>query len=391
MEITILKINKIYIENILFALTFILLLFGTLNSISGNTVGNLSIIFSFLLMFLNLFYKLTLKKTYNKSLISFFVISLFYILISLFSSILNYNSTLNNTLQFSAIILFFISFSTIEWNSFKINFSYIMSFIYVSLNLIYAAALGKFSQFMSIYPNSNLVGAYGFIALFFIILRLNYSNNKVIPIIGILLSMLLIIISDTRSIILSIIIVVLIFLGWEKITKSMFRANFFFVMYIGILVFTIVIYAKLPDYDFYPRLESWMIENTGKSIMSGRLEIWSEVMNLISQKPWFGYGPDVKASTIISLNASPHNIYINTMLQVGIIGLILFVGILYSIFYSYILKKDEITVKISAAFYFGIIFHQLFEITLTQNQLSIGLFQWLIFSVGFNNIKNPYK
>lgn len=382
-----LKINKIYIENILFALTFILLLVGTLNSIPGNTVGNLSIIFSLLLMFLNLLYKLILKKTYNKSLISFFIISLLYILSSLFSSVLNYNSTLNNTLQFAAIMLFFISFSTIKWNSFKINFSYITSFIYVSLNLIYAATLGKFSQFMSVYPNSNLLGAYGFIALFFIILKFNYSNNKVLPIIGILLSTLLIIISDTRSIIMSIIIVVSVFISWGKITKSMFRANLFFVTYIGILVFIIVIYAKLPSYNFYPKLESWMIENTGKSIMSGRLEIWSEVMNLINEKPWFGYGPDVKASIIISLNASPHNIYINTMLQVGIIGLILFVGILYTIFYSYVLKKNEIMVRISAAFYFGIIFHQLFEITLTQNQLSIGLFQWLIFSVGFNNIK----
>ena len=49
---------------------------------------------------------------------------------------------------------------------------------------------------------------------------------------------------------------------------------------------------------------------------------------------------------------------------------------------KYVYRGQNKLVRLSAAGFIAILAHQLFEITLVQNQLSIGLFQWVVIATG---------
>jgi len=141
-------------------------------------------------------------------------------------------------------------------------------------------------------------------------------------------------------------------------------------------------YIKLPRWSHYGKLESWMLEHTGKSIMSGRADIWGRLINLIDLRPLFGFGPNTVATDVMGRDASSHNLYINMTLQIGYLGLLIFIIILFIIFMKYVFRGNNKLVRLSAAAFIAILAHQLFEITLVQNQLSIGLFQWMVIATG---------
>ena len=71
-----------------------------------------------------------------------------------------------------------------------------------------------------------------------------------------------------------------------------------------------------------------MLTHTGKSIMSGRNDIWVPLIEMINLKPYIGYGPGAMASELIATDQSPHNLYLNVLMQLGYIGLMAFILLL---------------------------------------------------------------
>nr|WP_277952332.1 O-antigen ligase family protein [Staphylococcus hominis] len=221
-----------------------------------------------------------------------------------------------------------------------------------------------------------------FIAIYFILLRIFTTKKRLIPYIFLLIALVILLASDTRSVLLSIFIGAIIYFIWNTIVKNKGLSIFLFILIIVSFGSIVFVYPKLPNWSQYGKLEAWMLEHTGKSIMSGRADIWGRLNNLIDLRPIFGFGPNTVATDVIGREASSHNLYINMALQIGYLGLLIFILILFTIFMSYVSKGSNRLVKLSAAAFIAILAHQLFEITLVQNQLSIGLLQWLVIATG---------
>ncbi|QHW35961.1 O-antigen ligase family protein [Staphylococcus ursi] len=238
--------------------------------------------------------------------------------------------------------------------------------------------------FSSIYNNSNLIGPYMFYTSFFLICGMKFSKYKILYFVMLAISFILILASDTRSILLSIVATFLVYIFWKFIVKSRFVAMAFFLVLITTSIAFIYIYPLLPTFQFYLPLENWVLAHTGKSIMSGRNELWIPLTEFISQKPLLGYGPGTLAQGLYLHNQSPHNLYLNILMQIGYLGLILILIIFLLIWLSMTRYKNHFLVRLSASFFVGIIVHQSFETTLFQNQLSIGLLQIFIIGVGFS-------
>jgi|HubBroStandDraft_6_1064221.scaffolds.fasta_scaffold23645_2 exopolysaccharide production protein ExoQ len=74
------------------------------------------------------------------------------------------------------------------------------------------------------------------------------------------------------------------------------------------------------------------------STLTSRIPMWTEVLNAISRRPWFGYGYDVfwsewssdLAKVIYVLNnwrpPHAHNGYLDILLSLGVVGLLIFAG-----------------------------------------------------------------
>lgn len=374
--------RKISINNIVLSILYILLLIGSLNA-SGSRIGILAL--SLVIAFTNIFYFLRiLYKRYIKiSDIIILFLTVIYIIVSMVSSQNGLgNRGITNTFEFVACIGVYLYFSNSEWNNKVILLIYRISIVFVLFHFLVWIAKGFGREFSSIYPNSNILGPFMFIAIYFILLRIFTTKNRLIPYIFLLIALVILLASDTRSVLLSMFIGAIIYFIWNTIVKNKGLSIFLFILIIISFGSIVFVYPKLPNWSQYGKLEAWMLEHTGKSIMSGRADIWGRLNNLIDLRPIFGFGPNTVATDVIGRDASSHNLYINMALQIGYLGLLIFILILFTIFMSYISKGSNRLVKLSVAAFIAILAHQLFEITLVQNQLSIGLLQWLVIATG---------
>ena len=76
----------------------------------------------------------------------------------------------------------------------------------------------------------------------------------------------------------------IIYFIWNTIVKNKGLSIFIYTYYCFIW-FNSVRIPKLPNWSQYGKLEAWMLEHTGKSIMSGRADIWGRLNNLIDLRP----------------------------------------------------------------------------------------------------------
>lgn len=125
--------------------------------------------------------------------------------------------------------------------------------------------------------------------------------------------------------------------------------------------------------------------------MSGRNDIWIVLSEMIKEHPLFGHGMSTVASDLIGNDKSAHNLYLNTLIQIGYIGFACVIIILFIIWMRLTSIRNDFFVRLSGAYMIGILIHQNFEITLFQNQLSIGILQWLIMAIGLSRIFNFNK
>lgn len=376
------KIKNQSLNNWILSLLFILLLIGSLNA-NGSKIGILAL--SLVIAFTNIFYFLRiLYKRYIKiSDIIILFLMVIYIIVSIVSSQNGLgNKGITNTFEFVACIGVYLYFSNSEWNNKVILLIYRISIVFVLFHFLVWIAKGFGREFSSIYPNSNILGPFMFIAIYFILLRIFTTKKRLIPYIFLLIALVILLASDTRSVLLSIFIGAIIYFIWNTIVKNKGLSIFLFILIIVSFGSIVFVYPKLPNWSQYGKLEAWMLEHTGKSIMSGRADIWGRLNNLMDLRPIFGFGPNTVATDVIGREASSHNLYINMALQIGYLGLLIFILILFTIFMSYVSKGSNRLVKLSAAAFIAILAHQLFEITLVQNQLSIGLLQWLVIATG---------
>src|SRR5699024_1479582 len=120
----------------------------------------------------------------------------------------------------------------------------------------------------------------------------------------------------------------------------------------------------------------------GKNLHSGRSQMWLVVVNKINNRPLLGYGTGASAGSLIGLDISIHNLYLQLLIQNGFIGLASFLVLLLSIWMLFWKSKDRFITRVSAAFFIASIVHNTFELILLPNHMAMAFFQWFIFAIG---------
>ncbi|WP_159454521.1 O-antigen ligase family protein [Staphylococcus cornubiensis] len=372
---------------VIFVLYFLILL-GSLNATvsSFSVIGLIALFLVFGITNIGLLVYLFKGVNLNKlqSIILFAILALVVIcLISILNNGYHFKDLINSVQMIACLnTILYLSFIKLDYSDLKsIN---IMVIAFTMYHFMFFILAGTPHLFSSIYNNSNLMGPYMFYTSFFLICGIKFSKYKILYFVVLVMSLILILASDTRSILLSVIATCLVYICWKFIVKYRFIAAVFFLALIVISIAFIYFYPILPTFQFYLPLENWVLTHTGKSIMSGRNELWLPLIEFINQKPFLGYGPGTLARDLYIHNQSPHNLYLNILMQIGYLGLILVLLIFLLIWMGMIRCKNNFLVRLSASFFVGIIVHQSFETTLFQNQLSIGLLQIFIVGVSFS-------
>ncbi|MFP4926101.1 O-antigen ligase family protein [Staphylococcus pseudintermedius] len=367
---------------------YCLTLLGSLNATvsSFTIVGLIALFFVFGITNIGLVVYLFKGAKLTKIQSTILFLTLLLAIICVFSILNNgYNiKDLINSAQMIACLntILYLSLINIDYNDLK--FINILVIVFMICHFLIYILLGAPHLFSSIYNNSNLIGPYMFYTSFFLVCGMKFSKYKFFYFVMLVIGLILILASDTRSILLSVIATFLVYIFWHFIVKFRIVSGIFFLILVITSLLFVYIYPLLPTFQFYLPLENWVLTHTGKSIMSGRNELWMLLIKYIDQKPLLGYGPGTLAQELYLHSQSPHNLYLNILMQIGYLGLILILIIFLLMWLSMTRCKNHFIVRLSASFFVGIIVHQSFETTLFQNQLSVGLMQVFIIGIGFS-------
>lgn len=228
---------------------------------------------------------------------------------------------------------------------------------------------------LKIHPNS--------LALFFVLITiaLAFRFNKNLFLYTIIVIFNLFIIAyytKSRSAILMLASYLLFYLLWPSLTKGRFiRPWLIFHLFIllSLAIPILIIYADTSEYA--PSLNEISRKMTTKNFFSGRERIWNAFFDVSVSKIILGEGLK-RYSQTNSTTLSLHNAWLNLLRQVGVIGLLLFLGILIFIWKGLLARKLHYSSRIAASFLASFILQQNFEISLFQNNLGISLWLWII-------------
>ena len=348
-------------------------------------VGFFSVMFILLMSTLLLISYILNKKSTSKNKIG---IILTYIAIIILMSL---GTLFNNSfravirlIQLILIVNFFLLFSIIRYNENTFNYRRIFACLSIYISIYYITMIkdiNNLTNFKSIYANPNTLGIFSFL-YFVLCLVIYHFNSRFISIMCSFLFALMVFLSGSRTNLIALIIFGGINVFYKVISKNKFIWNTFILLVcIFIIAFT-CIYPNLDKFSFYDSLSRITFNLTGKNLYSGRNILWRSTIELIKQKPFWGYGTGIQLSDFIDVGLSAHNLYIQITLQNGIIGLcifIIFIILIWNLLYCTI--KDGL-IKLGASFFVSALILNVFEITLIQNNLSAAIIQWFIISMG---------
>lgn len=377
--------NQFKYDSIFISIFFLLLLANTLDRAQIKElqyVGELSIGLTLFVMFLLLIKTWIVSTTYDVSLTRIY--TSFTLLMIVFTASFLRSDYMDGYHYIHLLfhVLFIVGAIRMYWHRVHVKIaSYIFGFITVILFLHWMQSGFIMFGFKSIYRNENYLAVFLFALFFFHILAVKYSRymERVIFLIVLAMNALLIVTTSARSVLIGIFV---IFIAWiiAKSYRKLFDKLIYIVL-VGNFLF-VGLYVGLKDTGFGDLLNGFSLTVFNKNLFSGRPEIWQGVISAILEKPLFGYGLGVKAHEVADTHLTAHNMYLQILLEFGIIGFVVFLLVILSIWTLLMKRTKHFVARLSACFMLGILVYNTFELTLFQNNYSIAVFQWLIMSIG---------
>lgn len=334
--------------------------------------------YTFLLFMFLILMLLIQKKNLTKTELTLFTPFIGFNLVYLFSAT-DVSGIMIFINQTAYLMIIYIIYS-ISWSKSQVRaLSYLY---YISLPILLALIF-----IMPDLLNMNVVGSYAYYLSFFPLFYLiGYTKKLKRSRIILVFSLLALVIlgTDSRSILLSTTFGLITFFLWKFITKRKLLFDLYFFFVLAFNYFVVIVYPNMHKWDNFYQLNELSMNLTGKPLLTGRNTIWAQLVDIISLQPWLGYGSSVVPEDFLTTSLSAHNLYLQIGLQTGIIGIGLFLLFFYFIWRTLWNGRQSSKVSLVASFVIGILIHQSFEVTLTQNQFGIGLLQWIIIAFGLN-------
>lgn len=170
------------------------------------------------------------------------------------------------------------------------------------------------------------------------------------------------------------------FTMYFKLGKKKRSLEFIFLATLAVIAALIIVYPSLYGTHLGSALNVWSIKYTGKNFFSGRHIMWRNLMEVIEKKPWLGYGLSAVPADFFKAVHSGHNLYLQTMLQTGVIGLVLLVNLLYQALRSMRKTMNRYS-HIVICYLMAKMIHECFEVAITQNNWHVGMCFWVFVGI----------
>ena len=350
------------------------------------------LVFTFLLLTLIKLKRIIITKSFLKKVFLFLILILYFSINRNNGVIYDFdreiNSKTNLNIVYSLIVFFFTFLIGYLYglqveNPIKI-FSKIFS-IHLIIFLIYVLWL-----FFSEYSNSQInltVGMRLLIFLPFFIFAFDLNNKKVLIFLYIVSITYLTLISNRGSII-SITMFFVSYSLYPYLLKNriLFKSYFFLNCFFIFIIFNL--YLVISDSEFFNKIS---LELFNKRINT-RAFIWLDLIEIIKQKIWFGYGSDQLSKNIFYYgdfnrdNLSSHSTFLEIALKFGLFGLFIYLLLLYSIYSLFYSNNINFLGRIGSSFLIGMLYTKLTTTYPISGNIVSNIMIWFFLAIAASKV-----
>lgn len=256
---------------------------------------------------------------------------------------------------------------------------------FINVLLLFVCALGYFDYNLSsdkisfiIFGSMNTLAGV-FLFLFALNLVLAQYHFKLWHLINFGLNLLLILLSSSRTPLLSIGVFLICLLILNMLSKSVKKCKVFFLLDVAIIFTIIFLYSSVDKWTHFNYLNQLSQKLFNKNIDSGRPQIWLDILQRLKGHWIFGLGYIEQDK-----DYSAHNQFLQLLGDNGIVGLFLFL-VLYIQIWNKLAKysKDKV-IRVIMSFMVVFLVYNCFEVALLQNKFALACLQWFIIAIGLN-------
>lgn len=280
---------------------------------------------------------------------------------------------------------FFLLASYLRWDDRAVLAMFPVAAIFIAVHFFWWLASDKSNDFSGFYLNPNSLAVVVFILSFFCFAAFYKSTGPVrwLALASVVLAFAVVYATNARGSLISLSLVALLALLGPVLSRRKWLLTVIFAVTLaGLCLFVLVYPTLISNGTIANQWNEVSLQATGKSFFSGRHILWMVAFQGIAEQPVFGYGPGFRLSEFTGIDLSAHNLYLQTTLQTGILGLIALLAVLVAVFFTLLKNPQEPVVYLSLCFLVSKVIQEGFEVTLTQNNVSVGFLAWLIFGIG---------
>jgi O-antigen ligase len=205
---------------------------------------------------------------------------------------------------------------------------------------------------------------------------------------GVLLALaLLLVVSSSRASLLAAGGFFLAYAIWPLLARRPAVLKGVFLVSLALSILVIPLYIALWLSPLAPYLDQWSLSLTGQLFFSGRQYVWPVYLLVVAEAPLFGHGfafdriidpalweglPDYYTEL------SAHNLYLMVALQTGLAGLAAFCVFIVGIWNLLAREPARPAARIAGAAFLAFLLHEIFEVSLTQNNLIAAWPIWML-------------
>lgn len=279
-------------------------------------------------------------------------------------------------------LLTLITFSRYQWDSRSVSVLYRALAVVMVACMAYWFVSGRIANYYSAFYGHSNGFAVVILATVAVTILDGRRGMKASHWFTLLLCAVLLSLANSRSAFLTVGVFLLLFVLFGRCRvsgKGIVAHGAFVCVLVGVLVFSTV-YPSLYGTDLGFQLESLSREYFNKNFFSGREVVWKMVLEAVRGNEFFGLGLQMTPSMIYYTAFSSHNLYLQTILQSGVIGLALLLLLLWTILNRFSDLSDYPS-RLGSALIIAMLVHECLEVALTQNNFTYGLMIWAIWGI----------
>lgn len=311
-------------------------------------------------------------------LLNFFILLCWYFLL-----LVNDVEGYPRVLQWLAVCSVFYYFAVEKLDKRDLLLLSFIASIYIVSWVVYIPFSTSILAYSAYLPQKNTLGSMCVSMATILLIKIN--ENRIVNIMLWVMLLIALFLSGSRGSMLSIMIMIVVYYLFNKklVKFNSYNVTKLFLLFLFAIFNFTVIYPAIFNTDLGAKLNELSLEIFSQNFYSGRQLIWSMLLDIINQNFYIGHGLSAKPMFFMDTEFSSHNLYLQVLLQSGIIGLLLLLSTLFSILIALTKNKNRIS-YVSVGLLLGMLVHESFEVSLTQNNLATGLIIWALLAIGIS-------